>query len=151
MSLRDFYAQVSDSIETLESYAAQAVKIHSDDVSPDMRTHAEQCRFWSQLAVIAMDEAIGLKDHVREVVLEDCKERARQELKAADEKAPESRVEGRAKRDPAYQRAQASLRAAETRAGLIKATEQALLQRTFMLQSLNSRQCRELSQLPDRS
>jgi len=150
-SLREFYESVCQTADSVEQASAQVVQIQPDDVAEAMRQHSEAYRFWSQLWVIARDEATRMKDHVREVVLADCKARARQEIKSAGERPTDSRVDETAKRDPAYQRSQAAQRDAELKSDLLKETAEALSQRKDMLQSLNSRQCRELSTFSDRS
>lgn len=145
MSLRDLYQQYCDNPDLLDTTSSEALRIHEGSEGAALRHQAESYRHWAQLSIIADDEAVRLKDHVKEVVWSDCYLRAVQRLDEEGTKATEKRIEALARRDPQYQRSLESLRDAERRSSEFKSIEQAFWQRRDMLQSLNSRQCKELS------
>lgn len=146
-TLRDLYQHYCQNPEALDVAADAALKIVEGSVGPAMHYQAEQYRHWAQLASLAADDAARIKDHLKDVVWSDCYARALASLEEAGQKPTESKIEATAKRDPSWVRHQAILRDAEYRMMTFKNIEVAMMQRKEMLQSLNSRQCKELSTL----
>jgi len=145
-SLRDIYKELCESPEKLESRSSSACTVDIEDIFGSMRTHAEDFRVWSQLSVLAQHDLAKLKAQT-EVLWADCRARSMEQLSKDGEKSTKDRVDDLTLRDQAYQKGLAVLHDAEKRAGLFKSVEQAMWMRKDMLQSMNARQCKELSSI----
>jgi hypothetical protein len=145
MILSELYEQYKNDSAAIDAEADKILSVSDQGMEAAMKAQPEIYRHWAQLAVIAQDEHMRKKDHVREVVWSDCYLRAAKLLEEEGTKQTEKRIEATAKRDGYYQRMLQELRDCEKLAATFKAVEQALQQKKEMLQSLNSRQCRELA------
>lgn len=132
----------------LEDEGRASVSIDVDDVEVDLSTHAERYLEWGRLATMAEADYLGLKDEVTRMENE-CKSRARTKLAGAGEKITEGRVEEVSSLDPALLRVKEMARKQHEVWKHFERVQQAMWQRQGMLQSLNSRQVRELSLYKD--
>jgi hypothetical protein len=147
-AFRDKYAQLCANPDLFEQESENVLKIPEGSIASAMIHQAELYRVWATYSVMANDELSRFKDYIKDVVWSDCRMAARQSLEENGEKVTESRLDELANRSNLYVKQREILRDAEIRAGKFRVVEQALLQKKDMLQSLNSRQCRELSMLP---
>lgn len=145
-NFRDTYNRLCSDEDYFDSLAAEAVKV-PEMIEPAMRSQSERYRFWATCATMASDVASRLDDHRKDVVLSDCMLRAIESLEEAGQKPTEKKIEAVAKRDPAFLQATEAVRDAQAIADKFRKIEQALFQKKEMMQSINSRQCRELSSL----
>lgn len=145
--MNELYRKLIEDPSYFDEVSKSDLVIKEGSVGACMHYQAELYRKWAQLYAISADHLSRLKDHIKDVVWSDCYLRAIDTLESEDKRATEKKVEALAKSDPAWQRHQQLMRDAELIAANFRAMEQAMIQRKEMLQSINSRQCKELSSI----
>lgn len=144
--LRQLYQFYAENPEKLDETAEKVLWIDESRLSEHLASHSSDYFYWANLYAISKYEVEKATHHVNEVVLVDCRARARQKL--AEEKkvrVTKDAVEELALADPAYQKASEQLIKVKYVSSRFAELRQALAQRSDMLQSLNARHCKELN------
>lgn len=147
-TLREQYEFYCKNPEILRQETDAAVHVNLMHIERDLAGHAEAYLHWARMSAIAESEYESVELHTKEFVWPNCYAVARQAFEQAGEKATEKQIEANAMLDPSYQAQLDVLRNAKKIAATFKRIESAMWQRHSMLQSVNSRQCKEMSTLP---
>lgn len=146
MKLRELYQFYSDHPERLDEAAEEVLWVDESRIAELLASHAADYFYWSNLYAIAKYELEKAEHHMKEVVLVDCRAKARDELENERRVRPtKDVVEEQALSDSAYKRACEQYNRVKYIYSKFAEFRQALSQRSDMLQALNARHCKELN------
>jgi len=138
---------ISNSV-VLENAIASASHISHGDILKDMFFHTQNFTTWAYYAALAEANMLDAKRYLDKIFAVS-KENSREELiKSGDKKPTVDRINNLAIQTTAYEEALNNYLWNNKLYLIFKKVENGLLQRTKMLQSLNSRQRQELASIP---
>jgi len=143
-TIAQLYEQYLDNPQEMEAESRDDVVHHDDDVLEDLRHHAHNYWQWAQLAGYAegvYKEFVRTADNVEA----DCRRKARHDLLAAGAKCTDKTLDEAAQLMAVCQLARREQDRRYTFWKRLLAIARAVDNRLSALQSINSRQCRELA------
>ena len=147
-TLRATYFRLLGNLESLDQEADEDERVNPEDVQENLALHAEDYLHWARHATVAELDYLDAKDSLDSVKAE-AKRNARTALASAGTKVTEGTVEELAAIDPAVLAAQQKANLTYGNWQRFRNVERAMAARKDMIQSLNSRQVKEMTFYPD--
>lgn len=147
-SYHDLLNRLFTNPQALEEEIAKAVTVDDDNIYGELANQPGLLAKWGVLVALAKGELADLSRSANSVVWNTVKSKQRNLLKDQKEKVTEKRVEELAYQDEGYLQAANTLARYNVFVSVLEKVESAVWQKMQSLQSMNSRQKRELEGYP---
>jgi carboxylesterase type B len=143
MNVREMYEYYAAHQDVLDRHLDHVLNVKESRLPDHLASQAGEYYEFAKLYAVANYEFQKAKHNAEEVVLRDCKNRARRKLTEANTRVTEERVLDAALTDPAYQRAVEQMLRAQYMKEKFAEARAAIAMRADALRSLNARHCKE--------